>query len=49
MDETINWECYQIMKLFFDDHILQAEPIEQSKDIMDELLKKYQALKTEQG
>lgn len=49
MDEMINWECYQIMKLFFDDHILQAEPIEQSKDIMDELLKKYQALKTEQG
>lgn len=44
MDESVNWECYQIIKLFFDDHILHDQKIEQAPDIMNTLMKRYQAL-----
>lgn len=44
MDEKVNWEAYQIMKLFFNDIILNGEKIEMADDILDELNKKKQAL-----
>lgn len=47
MDEAVNWECYQIMKLFFDDVILNERAIEQSADIMDQLMARYRELHPE--
>ncbi|WP_455801181.1 alpha/beta hydrolase [Amedibacillus sp. YH-ame6] len=44
MDETVNWECYQIMKLFMEDKILGEDEIPQAIDIMEELLLKYKSL-----
>lgn len=41
MDTNVNWECYQIMKLFFDGVLLHNQKIEQADDIMDELLQEY--------
>lgn len=37
MDERVNWECYQIMKLFLDDKILHDTPIEQADDILEHI------------
>lgn len=34
MDEEVNWECYQLMKLFFQDIILSDQVIEQAEDIL---------------
>lgn len=44
MDEMVNWECYQLMKLFFEDHILHGRKIEQATDIMDDLWIQYRNL-----
>lgn len=44
MDEQVNWECYQIMKLFFEDKILGDVQIPQAPDIMNELLEHYHTL-----
>lgn len=44
MDENVNWEAYQIMKLFFNDIILNGEKIKVADDILDELNKKKQTL-----
>lgn len=44
MDEAVNWECYQIMKLYFDNVILHDDNIKQSPDCMDALWIKYKQL-----
>lgn len=44
MDEKVNWECYQNMKLFLNNIILGEEPIEMAEDIMEELLKQKREL-----
>lgn len=44
MDEHVNWECYQLMKLFIDGKILHDDPIPQAKDVMDALLEKKRQL-----
>lgn len=44
MDETVQWECYQWIKLFFEDVILNGQELEQAPDIMDELLQRYHDL-----
>lgn len=48
MDTQVNWECYQIMKLFFEDVVLSEQTIEQSDDIMEELLARYHQLHPQQ-
>ena len=47
MDEKVNWEAYQIMKLFFDDHLLNEQKIEMAEDIMDKLIEKKHRLDAE--
>lgn len=44
MDEKVNWECYQLMKLFLDDVILHDRTIEMAPDIMDTLIQRKQEL-----
>lgn len=44
MDEKVNWEAYQIMKLFFNNIILNDNKIEMADDILDELNKKKHEL-----
>lgn len=47
MDEKVNWECYQNMKLFINNTILGEEPIEMAEDIMDTLLQKKRELEAD--
>lgn len=35
MDETVNWEVYQVIRLFLTDRILHGKAIPQSPDILD--------------
>ena len=44
MNEKVNWEAYQFMKLFFEGLLLPEQKVEMAKDIMDDLLKQKQAL-----
>lgn len=44
MDTKVNWECYQIMKLFLKEEFLGNETIPQAEDIMDSLLEKKRSL-----
>lgn len=39
MDETVNWECYQIIRLFLDNKILNGKAIPQSADILEQYQK----------
>lgn len=47
MDEKVNWECYQWMKLFFTDVILSNRVIEQAPDVMEKLLQQKAQLQKE--
>lgn len=44
MDKTVHWECYQWIKLFFEDIILNEKEIELAPDIIDTLLQRYHEL-----
>lgn len=44
MDEKVNWECYQNMKLFLEGVLLPDHEIEQASDIMEELIQKKHEL-----
>lgn len=44
MDEKVNWEAYQIIKLFFDGILLSEQTIEMADDIMDSLIEKKRQL-----
>lgn len=44
MDTKVNWECYQLMKLFLKEELLGNDAIPQAEDIMDQLLEKKHAL-----
>lgn len=44
MDTKVNWECYQLMKLFLKEDILGSHMIPQAEDIMDHLLEKKHTL-----
>lgn len=35
MDEKVNWDCYQIMKLFFQDQIITCPAATQAEDILE--------------
>ncbi|MCI9311847.1 MAG: alpha/beta fold hydrolase [Erysipelotrichaceae bacterium] len=35
MDEAVNWEVYQLMRLFINNQILSKQPIAQAPDILD--------------
>lgn len=39
MDEKVNWECYQVMRLFLDGNILNGKDIVQAPDILDQYQK----------
>ncbi|MEG0329246.1 MAG: YqiA/YcfP family alpha/beta fold hydrolase [Longicatena sp.] len=44
MDEGVNWECYQTIKLFLTNVLLPDYEIEQCKDVMDDLVKQKRLL-----
>lgn len=44
MDEKVNWECYQVMKLFLTDTIITCPPQQQAEDILD-VMKKERLIK----
>ncbi len=39
MDKAVNWECYQIIKLFWDDTILTCPTVQQAEDILEKMKK----------
>ena len=39
MDEEVNWECYQMIRLFLDHKILNGDIIPQSPDILEQYQK----------
>lgn len=41
-DEQVNWECFQIIMLFFHNKILHGEVIEQADDILEVMRKEHQ-------
>lgn len=42
MDENVNWEVYQVMRLFFEGSILHGNKIPQAPDILDQYRKELQ-------
>lgn len=48
MDQKVNWEVYQVMRLFFQNHILNGREIPQSPDILDQYRKELQQQKQQQ-